>query len=238
MATTKNGEVVDLLQTIGDLMELRGDESFRVRAYREAARQLDQVTEDIEALSREGRLTDIKGVGPSIARTVQEFLETGDAAQRQRLSQEVPESLIELLGLRHFGPQRIVRVHRALGVTTLDELEAAARDGRLLTVSGFGARSVETLLQAIATFREQRKRIPRYLAESVAAGAVHGLRQMAGLGAKGRWWSPGRCAAGARRWRRSSCWRRRRTRRRWSTPSSASRCSGRWSSRGPRAPWL
>ena len=78
MATTKNGEVVDLLQTIGDLMELRGDESFRVRAYREAARQLDQVTEDIEALSREGRLTDIKGVGPSIARTVQEFLETGD----------------------------------------------------------------------------------------------------------------------------------------------------------------
>ncbi|HEX2516326.1 MAG TPA: DNA polymerase/3'-5' exonuclease PolX [Chloroflexota bacterium] len=183
MATTKNGEVVDLLQTIGDLMELRGDESFRVRAYREAARQLDQVTEDIEALSREGRLTDIKGVGPSIARTVQEFLETGDAAQRQRLSQEVPESLIELLGLRHFGPQRIVRVHRALGVTTLDELEAAARDGRLLTVSGFGARSVETLLQAIATFREQRKRIPRYLAESVAAGAVHGLRQMAGLGA-------------------------------------------------------
>jgi DNA polymerase (family 10) len=183
MATTKNGEVVDLLQTIGDLMELRGDESFRVRAYREAARQLDQVTEDIEALSREGRLTDIKGVGASIARTVQEFLETGDAAQRQRLSQEVPESLIELLGLRHFGPQRIVRVHRALGVTTLDELEAAARDGRLLTVSGFGARSVETLLQAIATFREQRKRIPRYLAESVAAGAVHGLRQMAGLGA-------------------------------------------------------
>ena len=182
MATTKNGEVVDLLQTIGDLMELRGDESFRVRAYREAARQLDQVTEDIEALSREGRLTDIKGVGPSIARTVQEFLETGDAAQRQRLSQEVPESLIELLGLRHFGPQRIVRVHRALGVATLDELEAAARDGRLLTVSGFGARSVETLLQAIATFREQRKRIPRYLAESVAAGAVHGLRQMAGLG--------------------------------------------------------
>ena len=113
---------------------------------------------------------------------MQEFLETGDTAQRQRLSQEVPESLIELLGLRHFGPQRIVRVHRALGVTTLDELEAAARDGRLLTVSGFGARTVETLLQAIATFREQRKRIPRYLAESVAAGAVHGLRQMAGLG--------------------------------------------------------
>ena len=173
-------------------------------------------------------------MGPSIARTVQEFLETGDAAQRQRLSQEVPESLIELLGLRHFGPQRIVRVHRALGVTTLDELEAAARDGRLLTVSGFGARTVETLLQAIATFREQRKRIPRYLAESVAAGAVHGLRQMAGLGegevvvtgAMRRLCETrgGDRAAGASGG----------SRRRWSTPSSASRCSGRWSSPGPR----
>jgi DNA polymerase (family 10) len=73
MATTKNGEVVDLLQTIGDLMELRGDASFRVRAYREAARQLDQVTEDMTALAEEDRLTDVKGVGPSIARTIKEW---------------------------------------------------------------------------------------------------------------------------------------------------------------------
>lgn len=182
MATTKNGEVVDLLQTIGDLMELRGDASFRVRAYREAARQLDLVTEDMTALAEEDRLTDVKGVGPSIARTIKEYLASGESAQLDALRKEVPESLIELLGLRHFGPQRIVKVHQALGVASLDELEAAALDGRLVTVSGFGARSVETLLAAIKTFRTQRGLIPRYLAEPVAAGALHGLRQMAGLG--------------------------------------------------------
>jgi len=182
MATTKNGEVVDLLQTIGDLMELRGDASFRVRAYREAARQLDQVTEDMTALAEEDRLTDVKGVGPSIARTIKEYLAGGESAQLEALRKEVPESLIELLGLRHFGPQRIVKVHQALGVSSLDELEAAALDGRLVTVSGFGAKSVETLLAAIKTFRTQRGLIPRYLAEPVAAGALHGLRQMAGLG--------------------------------------------------------
>jgi DNA polymerase (family 10) len=182
MATTKNGEVVDLLQTIGDLMELRGDASFRVRAYREAARQLDQVTEDMTALAEEDRLTDVKGVGPSIARTIKEYLSSGESAQLTALRAEVPESLIELLGLRHFGPQRIVKVHLALGVSSLDELEAAALDGRLATVSGFGARSVETLLAAIKTFRTQRGLVPRYLAEPVAAGALHGLRQMAGLG--------------------------------------------------------
>jgi DNA polymerase (family 10) len=182
MATTKNGEVVDLLQTIGDLMELRGDASFRVRAYREAARQLDLVTEDMTALAEEDRLTDVKGVGPSIARTIKEYLASGESAPLDALRKEVPESLIELLGLRHFGPQRIVKVHQALGVASLDELEAAALDGRLVTVSGFGARSVETLLAAIKTFRTQRGLIPRYLAEPVAAGALHGLRQMAGLG--------------------------------------------------------
>jgi DNA polymerase (family 10) len=183
MATTKNGEVVDLLERIGDLMELRGDETYRVRAYREAARQLDLVVEDVQALAEEGRLTEIKGVGPSIARTVKEYLDTGRSAQLEHLRQEVPESLIELLGLRHFGPQRIVKVHRALGVADLDELERAARDGRLATVSGFGAKSVEILLGAIKTFREQRGRIPRFLAEPVAGAALHGLRQMADLGA-------------------------------------------------------
>jgi DNA polymerase (family 10) len=182
MATTKNGEVVDLLERIGDLMELRGDETYRVRAYREAARQLDLVVEDVEALAAEGRLTEIKGVGPSIARTVKEYLDTGQSAQLERLRQEVPESLIELLGLRHFGPQRIVKVHQALGVTDLDQLEQAARDGRLATVSGFGAKSAEILLGAIKTFREQRGRIPRFLAEPVAGTALHGLRQMADLG--------------------------------------------------------
>lgn len=181
MATTKNGEVVDLLQNIGDLMELRGDASYRVRAYREAARQLDLVNDDVAALSRADRLTDVKGVGPSIAGTIKEYLDSGRAAALDRLRQEVPESLIELLGLRHFGPQRIVKVHRALGIASLDELEGAARDGRLATVSGFGAKSVETLLGSIRVLRAQRGRIPRYLAEAVAQTALHGLRQMGDL---------------------------------------------------------
>ncbi len=181
MATTKNGEVVDLLQMIGDLMELRGDASYRVRAYREAARQLDLTVEDVATLSREDRLTEVKGVGPSIARTIKEYLETGRSAPLDALRQEVPEPLTELLGIRHFGPQRIVKVHRALGVTSLDELEGAARDGRLAQLSGFGQKSVETLLASIRVFREQRGRIPRYLAEAVAYTALHGLRQMGDL---------------------------------------------------------
>jgi DNA polymerase (family 10) len=181
MATTKNAEVVDLLQLIGDLMELRGDEPYRVRAYREAARQLDLTLEDVAALAVEDRLTDVRGVGPSIARTIKEYLETGHAAPLDRLRKEVPDSLIELLGLRHFGPQRIIKVHRALGVASLDELEGAAREGRLLEVSGFGQKSVEQLLRAIASFRQLRERIPRYNAEAVAQTALQDLRQTTGL---------------------------------------------------------
>src|SRR5689334_7617577 len=111
----RNGEVVDLLQQIGDLIELSGEEAFKARAYREAARQLDQVTEDIDVLAAEGRLTEVKGVGASIARTIQEYLHTGQSRQLEHLREQVPESLVELLGLRHFGPSRIVKVHQALG---------------------------------------------------------------------------------------------------------------------------
>jgi DNA polymerase (family 10) len=177
----KNAEVVDHLQLIGDLMELRGDEAYRVRAYREAARQLDLIVADVAALSAEGRLTEVRGVGPSIARTVKEFLETGTSQPLVQLRKEVPESLVELAGLRHFGPQRIVKVHRALGVTSLDELEAAARDGRLATVPGFGERSTAALLASIQQFRTLRQRIPRYQAEALGRTLVHSLRQMAGL---------------------------------------------------------
>src|ERR671919_449877 len=70
----QNAEVVDLLQAIGDLMELRGDEAFKVRAYREAARQMDRVTEDVATLAAEGRLTEVRGIGPSIAKTIETLL--------------------------------------------------------------------------------------------------------------------------------------------------------------------
>ena len=177
----RNAEVVDLLQAIGDLMELRGDDAFRVRAYREAARQLDLVTEDVESLAEESRLTSVKGVGPSIAATVVEFLQTNESAQLNGLREQVPQSLIELLGIRHFGPSRIVKVHRALGISTLDELEAAARDGRLTKVSGFGQKTVDTLLLSIERFRRGRGRVARYLAEAIARNAQHSLRQMAAI---------------------------------------------------------
>ena len=177
--SNQNAEVVDLLQGIGDLMELRGDESFKVRAYREAARQLDRITEDVATLAEEGRLTDVKGVGPSIAKTIAEYLETGESRQLSALREQVPESLVELLGIRHFGPSRIVKVHRALGIASLDELEAAAHDGRLTGVPGFGAKTVETLLTSIARFRRRRGHVARYIAESVAESIKHSLRQMA-----------------------------------------------------------
>lgn len=176
---SRNAEVVDLLQAIGDLMELRGDDAFRVRAYRDAARQLDQVTEDMAVLADEGRLTDVRGVGPSIARTIAEFIETGRSGQLDALREEVPESLVEMLGIRHFGPSRIVKVHRALGIASLDELEEAARTGRLTTVPGLGQKTVDGLLVQIERFRQRRGMVPRYVAESTAATVLHGLRQMA-----------------------------------------------------------
>lgn len=175
-----NFAIARVFQRIADLMELRGDNVFKVRAYRNAAQTMEETTESLEVLAERGALETIPGVGEAIAAKTREILATGTCKLAEELRREVPETLTELLHLPGFGVKRIQAVWHGLGVCSLDELEAAARDGRLRTLPGFSARGETTLLETIAAARRRRERTPIGRALPYAESLLGMLR---GLGA-------------------------------------------------------
>jgi DNA polymerase (family 10) len=139
--------VAAALREIALLLEVQGGNPHRARAYEKGARAIESLNQDLAVLARSGRLTEIPGIGEALARTITELVETGRTSVLDRLRQELPAGVAELATV--LSLPRIQAVHQALGITTLPELEQAAREGRLRTVKGFGARTEQKVLQEI-----------------------------------------------------------------------------------------
>ena len=143
------------LERIADLLELRGENPFKSNACRSAARALLALkTEDLAAALRAGELARVKGIGPSTLAIIKELADTGDSALLDRLSEETPEGLIDMLRIPGLGTSRIHAIHTGLGVDTLQELEAAAHDGRLASLPRLGEKTAAQIARGIAQLRE------------------------------------------------------------------------------------
>jgi DNA polymerase (family X) len=142
----KNDEVGDLLEDIARLLTLKHDDPYRIGAYTDAARTIAGIADDIETLHRRGQLEEIRGVGPSIAEKIAEFLETGRSGYLEELKREIAPEAPGLLEIPSIGPVRARLIQERLGISTLPELERAAREHRLRTLPGIG----ETLEARIA----------------------------------------------------------------------------------------
>ncbi|MDR5698005.1 MAG: DNA polymerase/3'-5' exonuclease PolX [Armatimonadota bacterium] len=150
----KNLELAALFNEIADLLEIKGESTFRVNAYRRAARAMETLGEDIEVLADRGELEEIPGVGKSIAEKINEYLRTGKVAYHLELLRELPPSLPSLMRVPGLGPKTALVVYERLGITTLDELERAAREGRLRDLPRMGLKTEENILRGV----EQVKR--------------------------------------------------------------------------------
>ncbi len=143
------------LNEIASLLELRGENRFKSRAYRAAARSIvDLETDDIAPMVRSGEIAELSGVGPAVLGVLGEMVAEGDSPYLDRLREETPEGLLELLRVPGLGTAKIHAIHQALGIESLYELEEAARDGRLTKVKGFGPKTAAKLLNGIAFLRE------------------------------------------------------------------------------------
>jgi DNA polymerase (family 10) len=170
-----NYAVARVFTRIADLMEIKGENIYKIRAYRNAAQTMQELTESLEVLAERGELRTIPNVGDAIADKTRDILATGTTKLYEQLKAELPVSLLELMGLPGFGPKKIQTVYRELGVRTLDDLERAVHDGQLRTVSGFSAKSEENLRQAIEGFRRRRERVPIFEALPYAEALVRML---------------------------------------------------------------
>jgi DNA polymerase (family X) len=153
-----NAEVAAMLNRVADLLEIKGENFFKIRAYREAVRQMDNLTTEVEELIRDGRLTDVPGIGEAIEKKIVEFVTTGQLEFLSRLETEVPPALLELTRVPGLGPRTAKDIYDALGIVSLDALEEAARDHRLQALPRIKAKTEENILKGIGMLKRTEGR--------------------------------------------------------------------------------
>jgi DNA polymerase (family 10) len=143
-----------ILSEIAALLELRAENKFKSRAYRGAAKAVLALdAEDLAPLLRSGELAKVRGIGPATLSVVRDLVETGESSYLEQLRLDLPDGILELMRVPGLGPEKIERLHETLGIGSLDQLEAAARDGRLAAVKGFGEKTAERMVEAVAIAR-------------------------------------------------------------------------------------
>ena len=179
--SVKNGEVARLLREMGDLLELQGENGFKVVAYRKAARSVESMKTDLEEVSRGGGLESIPGVGKAIAAKIDEYLKTGKIESRERLFRETPPGMAQLLSISGLGPKTVSMLHQKLGVSTVAELEAAAREHRIRRLPRMGPTSEKNILRSIERWKKRSERIPLGVALPIAEEILGSLQKVAGI---------------------------------------------------------
>ncbi len=144
-----NREVIHLFNQIADMLAIRGDQIHRILAYRKAAENISALGQDINQVYADGGLTDIPGIGKTLAAKIEEMLTTGHLEFYERLSEEIPPSLVDMLRVEGLGPKRVKQVYETLGCTTLEELYEAAKAGKLRDLPKMGEKSEAKLIAAM-----------------------------------------------------------------------------------------
>jgi DNA polymerase (family 10) len=166
----KNLEIAKIFRGIAQILEIKGDNPFRIRAYEKAAQNIEGLTEDIELLIKEERLEGIPGIGKDLAEKIKEIVKTGRLKQYEELKKSIPEGLTELLNIPGVGPRTAKLLYEELKIKNVSELEKKAKEGRLLGLPGIKEKTVENILKGIELLKRGRERIP--LAQAIALADV------------------------------------------------------------------
>ncbi len=174
----KNLEMAKILQQIGDILEVKDENPFRIRAYRKAAQNLESLAEDMEELAGQDRLTEIQGIGQDLALKIKEFLATGKVKFHQRLVREVPKGLLDIMAVPGVGPKTAKLLSKKLAIRSIDGLEKKARAGKIAGLPGMKAKTEENILKGIEFLRRGRGRTPLGTAYSIANQIMERLKKL------------------------------------------------------------
>ena len=178
----KNKEIAGLFDRIADALEIKGESGFRVVAYRKAARILDDMTEDVEAVAAEDRLDTIPGIGKGLADHIKEYLKTGGMTPHREAMKGIPETLLDLLEIQGLGGKTIHLMHEKLGLRNLGDLKRVIKDGSLAALYGMGEKKVENIRKGIEARERVAERISIYEASLAADGIIAYLKKSALVG--------------------------------------------------------
>ncbi len=176
-----NHQLAETFTLIANLLEIKGEIIYKTLAYRKAAESLAGLGREASAYWKEGTLEDIPGVGKAIAEKIDELLRTGKLEFLEKLKKEVPPSLADWLQVPSLGPKKISLIWKTLDITTLAELEKAARAGKLRGLPGMGEKSEQAILAGIESLSRRSGRIPLGRAYPIAQGIIAQLKKVKGV---------------------------------------------------------
>ena len=183
-----NKEVAKVFADIADLLELKGENLFKIRAYQKVVRSIEHLPVEIEQLVKEDRLREIPGVGEAITKKLTELITTGKLDYYEKLKAEFPEGISTLLSIPGVGPKTAMLLSTELGISTVDELEAAIVGGEVARLYRMGDKTAENILHQIQAMRRKDQRIPigeaLPLVDDILArlGQVPGVKNLAPAG--------------------------------------------------------
>jgi DNA polymerase (family 10) len=142
-------EVINILNSIGMLLEIKGESFFKSKAYYDAARKIELLEDELETVVKEGRLKELKGFGRALTEKITELINTGSMDYYDRLKSSIPEGLIEMTRIPGLGPKKVRAIYENLGIDTIDGLKQACLEGKISKLPGFGAKTQEKILEGI-----------------------------------------------------------------------------------------
>lgn len=177
-----NADIAAAFEEMADLLEIKGENPFRIRAYRNAARAIADMGEALQDRVERGvDLTELPGIGKDLAQKIGQLVITGRIAQLEELRAEMPPGLLDMLRLPGLGPKRVKMLHHDLGIHDLPQLAEAARSGKIRALKGFGEKIEATILKAIETRQSEGRRFRRAAVAPYAEALLAYLRKVPGV---------------------------------------------------------
>lgn len=172
--------MADLFNKMADILEFKGENPFKISAYRKAARILGDLTQDIEEIAKKGELKKIPGIGDGMAQKVEEYLKTGRVAKFEEIRRGVSDELIAMMEIPGMGPKTLSLIYKERGIKNLSELEKALENGSLIDLPGMGEKKAENIKRGIQLLKQSKGRMNLGMAFPVAKRIVEALREATG----------------------------------------------------------
>jgi DNA polymerase (family 10) len=174
----RNLEIAKLFNEIADLLEIKEENVFKIRAYRRAAMNLESLTEEVESVAERGGLTEIAGIGKDLAAKIGQALETGRIGYLEELRKEIPRGVVEMMEIPGVGPKTAKLLFEKLQVDSVEKLEGLAREGKLLGLPGIKQKTIENILKGIQVVKRGRERMLLGRALPLAREIVQALEKL------------------------------------------------------------
>ena len=176
----KNKEIADIFERMADILEFKGENPFKISAYRKASRIIGDLTQDIEEIAEKGRLKEVPGIGEGMAEKVAEYLKIGKISKFEEVKKGVSDELIAIMDIPGMGPKTLSLLHKEKGIGNLSQLEKAVENGSLIGLPGIGEKKVENIKRGIELLKRSKGRMNLGMAFPVAKRTVETLRQKTG----------------------------------------------------------